>query len=51
VLAHLGQNPAGALGLTVAVHPIDLVFYGIAIYGGYRFSFWRLTEARIRRLA
>jgi hypothetical protein len=51
VLAHLGQNPTGALGLMVAVHPIDLVFYGIAIYGGYRFSFWRLTEARIRRLA
>jgi hypothetical protein len=51
VLAHLSQYPSGALGLTVAVHPIDLVFYCIAIYGGYRFSFRRLTEARIRRLA
>lgn len=51
VLAHVAQSVTAGLGLMVAVHPIDLVFYGIAIYGGYRFSFWRLTEARVARLA
>jgi hypothetical protein len=50
VLEHLGENATAGLGLMVAFHPLDLVFYGIAIYAGYRFSFRRLTETRIRRL-
>jgi hypothetical protein len=50
VLEHLGENVTAGLGLMVAFHPLDLVFYGIAIYAGYRFSFRRLTETRIRRL-
>ena len=27
--------------------PIDLLFYGIAIYEGYRFSFQRITEEQV----
>jgi hypothetical protein len=51
VLEHLSESVTAGLGLMVAVHPIDLIFFGIAIYEGYRFSFRRLTEARIARLA
>lgn len=30
--------------------PIDLLFYGLAIYEGYRFSFRQLNEAEVRSL-
>lgn len=30
--------------------PMDLLFYGIAIYEGYRFSFRQLTQAQLKAL-
>jgi hypothetical protein len=51
VLAHLADNLTAGLGLMVAVHPVDLVLCAVGIYVGYRLSFRRLTEARIRRFA
>jgi len=32
-------------------HPTDLLFYGIAVYEGYRFSFRRLSDADLAGLA
>ena len=38
-------NPAKVIDLMVATFsPIDLLFYGIAVYEGYRLSFRQLTE-------
>jgi hypothetical protein len=34
----------------VTFSPIDLLFYGIAVYEGYRFSILRLTEAELSKL-
>ncbi len=49
-LTHL--NPAGIPEAMVATfHPMDLLFYGIAVYEGYRFSFRRLSQADIAHLA
>ena len=31
--------------------PIDLLFYGIAVYEGYRFAFRRITQAELVKLA
>ena len=31
-------------------HPMDLLFYGIAIYEGYRFSFRELLEDEIESI-
>jgi len=31
-------------------HPMDLLFYGIAVYEGYRFSFRKITEAELQAL-
>jgi len=38
----------GALGETFS--PIDLLFYGIAIYEGYRFSFRRIEDEELKQL-
>lgn len=49
LLDALGQlDPALVRDLMVAFFdPMDLLFYGIAIYEGYRFSFRRLSSAEI----
>lgn len=40
-------NPAAIVRLlTNTFHPLDLVFYGLAIYGGYRLSFRRISGTR-----
>jgi len=31
-------------------NPIDLLFYGLALYEGYRFSFRKLSESEVRSL-
>ena len=33
--------------LAATFHPMDILFYGIAIYEGYRFSFRRLTKEEL----
>ncbi len=35
----------------VTFSPIDLLFYGIAVYEGYQFSFRRLTDEDLAKLA
>jgi len=42
VLSHLNPELAAAL-LQSGFSPMDLLFYGIAAYEGYRFSFRRIT--------
>jgi hypothetical protein len=43
-------NPAAIPGLMVATfHPLDVLFYGLAIWMGYRLSFRQITEAQIRQ--
>jgi hypothetical protein len=50
VLTHL--NPAAIPELmAVTFHPMDLLFYGLAVYQGYRFSFRRVTTADVTRAA
>lgn len=50
VLNHLGF--AGIAGATLGrAHPLDIIFYGIAIYEGYIFSFRRLTDTAINHVA
>ena len=42
VVMHICSNPAVIPGAMIATfHSMDLLFYGIAIYGGYRLSFRR----------
>ena len=49
VLSHLGF--AGIAGATLGgAHPLDIIFYGIAIYEGYIFSFRRLTDTAFDRV-
>ena len=36
--------------LTATFQVMDLLFYALAVYEGYRFSFRRITEAETRRL-
>lgn len=36
--------------MTATFNPIDLLFYGLALYAGYRFSFRRLSESEVRSL-
>jgi hypothetical protein len=49
VLAHVGGHPAIIPGaLIAAFHPLDLLFYGIAVYAGYRFSIRRITDAELQ---
>jgi hypothetical protein len=35
--------------LTATFHPLDLLFYGIALYEGYRFSFRKITQEEVAR--
>lgn len=44
-------NPQIAIELIkVTFHPMDLLFYGIAVYEGYRFSFRRLSKEELEKL-
>ncbi len=44
-------NPSLAVALLQATFsPMDLLFYGIAVYEGYHFSFQPLTDAELARL-
>jgi len=44
-------NPSTTFQLMKATfNPIDLLFYGIAVYEGYRFSFRRISEDELSRL-
>jgi hypothetical protein len=36
--------------LKITFHPMDLLFYGIALYEGYKISFRRITETELRRV-
>jgi hypothetical protein len=49
VLAHLTPNLAWRI-LTQGVNVIDLLFYGIALYFGYRYSFQRITSDELASL-
>lgn len=41
-------NPAAIPRLMMATfHPLDVLFYGLAVYIGYRVSFRRITEAQV----
>ena len=50
VVADLDPNMAWFI-LQVMFDPIDLLFYGIAIYEGYRFSFRQVTQEELLFLA
>ncbi len=44
-------NPAAIPNLMIATfHPLDIVFYGLAILMGYRLSFRQIPEAQIRQV-
>jgi hypothetical protein len=44
-------NPAVAVELMKATfNPIDLLFYGIAVYEGYRFSFRRISDEELSKI-
>jgi len=49
----LGTMDAGfvAGAMKVTFSPIDLLFYAIAVYEGYKFSFRRITEDELRKTA
>jgi hypothetical protein len=50
VLAHVCGNPVVIPAAMIATfHPMDLLFYGLAVYEGYRFSFRQVTDAEIGR--
>lgn len=50
VMTAMITNPAEVTeGLVATFHPLDLLFYGIALYEGYRFSFRRITEEELAR--
>lgn len=45
-------NPEVAAGLMKATfNPMDLLFYGLAVYAGYRFSFRRISTEELLKLA
>ncbi len=45
-------NPETAAGLMKATfNPMDLLFYGLAVYTGYRFSFRRISTEELLKLA
>ena len=47
----LGLNPPIFIEIMIAsFSPMDLVFYGIAVYEGYRWSLRKITEEEIARL-
>jgi hypothetical protein len=46
VLTHIGSNPIMIpAALLATFHSLDLLFYGIAVYEGYRFSFRQTADA------
>jgi hypothetical protein len=46
-----GLNPAVAMEImTYTFSPIDLLFYGLALYYGYKFSFRQLTETELKSI-
>ncbi len=46
-----GLNPEIVVGLMkVTFNPMDLLFYAIAVYEGYRFSFRRISEEELSKL-
>jgi hypothetical protein len=49
LLLRLNPSIAGRL-LAATFSPMDLLFYGIAVYEGYKFSLQRLTPAEIASL-
>ncbi len=50
VLTHISRDPVSVPGLMIAnFHPLDVLFYGIAVYGAYRLSFRRLPKAGVNR--
>jgi len=50
VTTALMTNPAAVIEILVATfHPLDLLFYGIALYEGYRFSFRRIAQEELAR--
>jgi hypothetical protein len=49
VIARIPIDKAGML-MQAAFQPMDLLFYAIAVYEGYRFSLKRLTPAEIASL-
>ena len=49
VVARLNFEVAGQL-IAATFSPIDLLFYGIAVYEGYSFSFRQLTDADFARV-
>ena len=48
VLSQLTPSLAGEL-MTATFHPMDLLFYGIALYEGYKLSFRQLTPQEMNR--
>jgi hypothetical protein len=50
VLGSVCTKPAVIPAALIATfHPLDLLFYGIALYEGYRFSFRQVTDTEITR--
>ncbi len=48
----LGMTPGLAAEILKATFaPVDLIFYGIALYAGYRFSLRRLSRSELQELA
>ena len=46
VLAALNPDLIGQI-MTATFHPMDVLFYGVAVYEGYRFSFRRLSKEEL----
>ena len=49
VLTHVNISAIPEL-LSLTFHPMDLLFYAIAVYEGYRFSFRNVTQADLSRV-
>ncbi|MFK7735255.1 MAG: hypothetical protein AB8B50_04455, partial [Pirellulaceae bacterium] len=50
-VATLFANPSAMLELMkLTFSPMDLLFYGIAVYEGYKFSFRQMTDQDLDRL-
>jgi hypothetical protein len=46
------SNPVGLGQLLIKTfHPMDILFYGIAVYEGYKFSFHEISERELAALA
>lgn len=46
-----GLNPGTAMELmTATFQPMDILFYGLALYEGYKFSFRQLSDKEVRAL-